>query len=122
MLVALVALVLGIYALVDCLRQTGSHVRGLPLGVWVALIVLLPVVGPVTWLLAGRIGDHPAGRRAPSSPSPAPRGPDDDDDFLRSLDRKDRGDLGASDPTGPGGPAGPVSRSRRRSGCPGRRR
>jgi hypothetical protein len=93
MLVALVALVLGIYALVDCLRTTGSQVRGLPVGVWVAVIVLLPVVGPLAWLLAGRThGSRPAPPAA-SSRGAAPKGPDDDEDFLRSLDRKHRGDV-----------------------------
>ncbi|TNM70035.1 PLDc_N domain-containing protein [Streptomyces sp. NP160] len=93
MLVALVALVLGIYALVDCLRTTGSQVRGLPVGVWVAVIVLLPVVGPLAWLLAGRThGPRPA-PPVSTSRGGAPKGPDDDEDFLRSLDRKHRGDV-----------------------------
>ncbi|MGQ7295300.1 PLD nuclease N-terminal domain-containing protein [Quadrisphaera sp. KR29] len=93
MLVALVALVLGIYALVDCLRTTGTQVRGLPVPVWVAVIVLLPVVGPLAWLLAGRAhGPRPAPPAGGARPS-APKGPDDDEDFLRSLDRKHRGDV-----------------------------
>jgi hypothetical protein len=92
MLVALAALLLGIYALVDCLRTTGSEVRGLPVPVWVAVIVLLPVVGPLAWLVAGR-SHRRSGPAQPSSRGSAPKGPDDDEDFLRSLDRKDRGDL-----------------------------
>ena len=40
MLVALVALVVGIYALVDCLRTTDSQVRGLPVPVWIAVVGL----------------------------------------------------------------------------------
>ncbi|PWJ45097.1 Phospholipase_D-nuclease N-terminal [Quadrisphaera granulorum] len=93
MLVALVALVLGIYALVDCLRTTDTQARGLPLPIWVAVIVLLPVVGPLAWLLAGRTHTGHASSPTGSTRGWAPKGPDDDEDFLRSLDRKHRGDV-----------------------------
>ena len=50
--------------------------------------VLVPVFGPVLWLVAGRSDSRGGPRRAPRGPGrqpPGPRGPDDDPDFLRKL-------------------------------------
>jgi hypothetical protein len=50
------------------------------------VIVLLPLVGPTAWLLAGRAREPvpvPAARR-----TPRPSSPDDDPDFLRNLDAR----------------------------------
>jgi hypothetical protein len=84
--VVLVALVVfaTIYAFVDCLQTDGRLVRILPKPVWL-LVVLVPVLGPIVWLVAGRT-DFRGGRppRSPGRP-PGPRGPDDDPDFLRRL-------------------------------------
>lgn len=91
--VVLVALVVfaTIYGLVDCIQTDRRLVRIVPKPVWL-LMVLIPVVGPIFWLVAGRVdarggrGLNPRGapRRGPSRP-PGPRGPDDDPDFLRKL-------------------------------------
>ncbi len=79
----LVLLVLTIYALVDCIQTEESRQRNLPKVLWLLLILLFPVVGPVCWFLAGRSG--PARRGRPGNRPPYPRGPDDDPDFLRNL-------------------------------------
>ena len=85
--VLLVALVVfaTIYAFVDCVQTDRRRVRIMPKAVWL-IAVLVPVVGPVFWLVAGhtdaRGGQPPS--RGPSRPS-GPRGPDDDPDFLRKL-------------------------------------
>lgn len=108
-----------LYCLIDVIRTGDSDVRGLPKLVWVLLIVLLPLIGGIAWLLAGRpegralggTGRRPAGYRSSTRGNP-PRGqgqhpagkgparrrpaPDDDPEFLRQLDerlrRRPRGD------------------------------
>ena len=81
-----VTLVLLVYAVVDLTRTPGAQVRTLPKPLWF-LVLLLPVLGPVAWLLAGR--PKPGTPRAvprvlPPDTGPA-RAPDDDEAFLRSL-------------------------------------
>ena len=68
---------LTIYAAVDCIQTEESRQRHLPKVLWLLLILLFPVVGPVSWF--------PAQRRRPGNRPPYPRGPDDDPDFLRNL-------------------------------------
>jgi phospholipase D-like protein len=99
-LVYAIPLILGIYALVDCIQTEDSAVRGLPKLAWVAVIVLLWIVGPIAWLLAGR----DRSRVQPGTPRPAGPGgglgqgrptrrivaPDDDPDFLQQLTRDRR--------------------------------
>ncbi|WP_380175006.1 PLDc N-terminal domain-containing protein [Kineococcus sp. DHX-1] len=49
-----VELVLLVFCLVDCVQTPADRVRNLPKLVWVLLIVVLPVVGGIAWLVAGR--------------------------------------------------------------------
>ena len=74
-----------LYALIDCIRTDDSLVRGLPKILWILLIVLAWIVGPLAWIVAGR-------NRSSGPPQrPVRRGPlapDDDPDFLRELDIK----------------------------------
>ena len=79
-----VALVLFVYAAVDVLSTSGSQVRTLPRLAWF-VVLLLPVFGPILWLLSGRPARGAA--RAKKSP-PSRRAPDDDDEFLRELRRR----------------------------------
>jgi hypothetical protein len=98
-----------VYALIDCVQSEGSRVRNLPKLAWIVLIVLLPILGSVAWLVAGRPlreGGPPPGRRPWSTGGPAPRpgggaprGPDDDPDFLRQLNPPPPHDP-ADDPNG----------------------
>lgn len=76
------ALVLGvvIYALVDCIQTPAAQARAMRKPLWLAVIVLLPLVGAIAWFVAGRP------RRTPKAPlPPRPLAPDDDPDFLRQL-------------------------------------
>ena len=74
-----------IYAFVDCAQTSGRLMRVLPKGVWL-LVVLIPVLGPMLWFVAGRVdargGQPPVGRGGRPA---GPRGPDDDPEFLRRL-------------------------------------
>ncbi|WP_445278932.1 PLD nuclease N-terminal domain-containing protein [Streptomyces sp. DSM 118148] len=86
---ALLVLALWIYAFVDCLNTPEEEARHLPKGAWL-LVVLVSgwvLVGPVAWLITGRV-------RQPAAASPGGPGwvaPDDNPEFLKSLERDDPG-------------------------------
>ena len=99
---ALAYLGLTVYSVIDCLQTPAEELHRPSRGWWLAAILLIPVVGAVGWLLAGRPG---RGRheRAPSGPDRSagygwtaegvaqhPIGPDDDADFLAGLGRAQR--------------------------------
>ncbi|MFJ3839161.1 PLD nuclease N-terminal domain-containing protein [Streptomyces sp. NPDC054904] len=80
----LLLLALTIYAFVDCLNTPEEEVKVLPKGVWVIIILLFSIVGPVVWLWAGKK------RSAVGGGGGRPRrnqwvAPDDNPDFLKSL-------------------------------------
>ncbi|MFD5320288.1 PLD nuclease N-terminal domain-containing protein [Streptomyces sp. NPDC127098] len=82
-LLFLVPLALTIYALVDCISSKDEDVRHLPKLVWILLIVIAWIIGPITWILIGRKrGAAAGGRRGGGTPWVAP---DDNPEFLRSL-------------------------------------
>lgn len=68
-----------IYCLIDCLQASSRDIRTLPKWAWILLILLLPVVGAVAWLIAGRPhrGRHGRTRSGPirrrSEPPPTLR-------------------------------------------------
>jgi hypothetical protein len=74
-------LILAVYALIDCLQTDSSRIRMLNKVAWIAIIVLIPLIGPVLWITAAK---HRAGPR-PAKPVTPPRAPDDDPEFLRQL-------------------------------------
>lgn len=88
-----------VYCLIDCIQADQDRVRNLPKIVWVFLIVLLPLVGGIAWLVAGRPERAPA--RSVPWPSTQTAGfpeyerprrsgaPDDDPEFLASVRRSD---------------------------------
>jgi hypothetical protein len=69
------AIALTVYALVDLFITGKQRFRAFPRPVWIALIVVLPIIGPVLWLTIGK--------NSPRTTSP--RAPDDDPSFLGSL-------------------------------------
>jgi hypothetical protein len=95
LLLDLALLALLVYCLIDCIQTDSSVIRNLPKPLWVVLIVLIPLVGGVAWLVAGRPERGVAGPGRPTRPPvrgrpgpqrpPAPLGPDDDPDFLRQM-------------------------------------
>ncbi|KAB8158331.1 hypothetical protein FH609_010960 [Streptomyces sp. 3MP-14] len=101
-LLFLVPLALAIYALVDCISTKDEEVRHLPKLVWLALIVLAWVIGPLAWILVGRQrGSAGAGGRRGSTGWVAP---DDNPEFLRSLGEGSERPDGAGDPENGKGP------------------
>lgn len=92
-LLSLASVLLAALALISCLSvEDKSTIRGMPRFLWVLVILLLPLVGPAAWFLAGRPvppGRSPFGWSVPGWPEPPrrPKAPDDDPDFLRSLSR-----------------------------------
>lgn len=75
---------LAVFALIDLSRSTAEERAGLrPL--WWVLVVLVPVLGPVVWILVSR------SQRRGHAPRPsAPRAPDDDPDFLWRIEQEQR--------------------------------
>jgi hypothetical protein len=95
----LIELALLVYCLIDCIQTDSSLVRNLPKPLWVLLIVVVPIVGAVAWLVAGRPERSARSRHVPW-PSTATAGfpeyerprtvaPDDDPEFLASVRRSD---------------------------------
>lgn len=50
----LLLLFLWLYCLFDAIRADPARVRNLPKGFWVVIVLLVPDVGSVLWLVAGR--------------------------------------------------------------------
>jgi hypothetical protein len=108
----LLVVALWIFCLVDVIVSKEDECRNLPKLLWLLIVLMLPDVGSVLWLIAGRPRGQrqpwPGGRRqswqqrtthptssqrprmAPRTPMPsAGANPDDDDEFLRSIRRTD---------------------------------
>lgn len=104
----LIALAVWLYCVLDAITADREQVRGLPKGVWIAIVLLTFEVGAIAWLVWGRprgggtrarprLGS--SGRTAwPTRPGSPPRSgsfgragppaPDDDPEFLARLDRQ----------------------------------
>src|SRR3546814_16569187 len=83
LILALVGTAFWVYSIVDCALQPPTRHRGVSKGAWIAIVVLLPVLGGLLWFVVGR------GR---ASTAAARRAPDDDPEFLGSI-----GSLAAQD-------------------------
>lgn len=91
-LIVVLPIALAIYALVDLVQTEEDDVQGLPKIAWVGVIVILGVVGPLAWILAGKKSRRILPGLLPPQPGTAGHGgrpvaPDDDPDFLRGLRR-----------------------------------
>ncbi|MEV4056739.1 PLDc N-terminal domain-containing protein [Amycolatopsis sp. NPDC049688] len=93
-LLGIVTFGLWIFCLVDVITTDESSCRNLPKGLWLLLVLVVPLVGSIVWLVAGR--PQPVARAsgryerdAPAFPEYdrpgrfAATNPDDDEEFLR---------------------------------------
>ncbi|MDM7854870.1 PLD nuclease N-terminal domain-containing protein [Cellulomonas alba] len=87
-----------VYCLIDCVQADADRVRGLAKGWWIVLIILLPLVGGIAWLVAGRPEQPrrrdvpwPSTRTAgfPEYERPRRLAPDDDPEFLAGMRASD---------------------------------
>jgi hypothetical protein len=89
---AAVQLVLLVLALISVL--SAPRVRAMPRALWVLVILLVPVLGPLSYFIWGRPVTPPREKGPAPRRRPRPSAPDDDPDFLRSVDteqsRRDR--------------------------------
>jgi hypothetical protein len=76
LILGLVAIALWVYTIVDCAVQPPNRHRGVSKPVWLAIVVLIPVLGGILWLVVGRVRRSTIAKR---------RAPDDDPEFLGSL-------------------------------------
>jgi hypothetical protein len=98
---ALAYIGLVVYAVIDCLQTPTDEIPRLSRPGWIAVIVLIPLIGALSWLFAGQgSGVSRRHERAPAGPERAfgygwtaegvahhPIGPDDDPEFMASLNR-----------------------------------
>jgi Phospholipase_D-nuclease N-terminal len=79
-----VELALLIFCLVDVISIYESRIKVLNKITWVFIIILLPVLGPILWLVIGK--DRSANRPAERARDARPLAPDDDPEFLRRAE------------------------------------
>ena len=92
---ALVEVVLLVYCVLNVITTPEGEVRNLPKLLWLLLVVVLPLVGGIAWLVAGRPqgparsvpykGNAGAPPRRDRPGRAQPSRPDDDEAFLRGL-------------------------------------
>jgi len=73
----IVAVALYIWFVIDVAQTPKSGIRNLPRGVWLLIVVVLPILGGLIWMLAGR---PKRSRHHKTSAAP-----DDDPKFLAKL-------------------------------------
>ncbi|MFD5327431.1 PLD nuclease N-terminal domain-containing protein [Streptomyces sp. NPDC127092] len=95
-LMFILPLALVIYSLIDCLNTPEDEVKHLPKVVWVIIILLFWIVGPIVWFAAGKLRRAPAGGSTPSEWHRNHRqewvAPDDNPEFLKSLKEETKRD------------------------------
>jgi hypothetical protein len=100
-LMFLVPLALSIYAFIDCISTDEKDVRHMPKPLWAILVLLFPLVGSLSWIIAGKrrspAADGWSGVRGGGRPQWV--APDDNPEFLKSLD-DDTGKKPDDDPKG----------------------
>jgi hypothetical protein len=89
-IVPVIVVALDIFSIIDIITIDERRVRGLPKVLWVAVVVLLPLVGVILWFTIGRArGDDSGGGGGGQRRVVAP---DDDPNFLRNLRRDEEAD------------------------------
>jgi Phospholipase_D-nuclease N-terminal len=91
----LVLLALWLFCLIDAIATDEYRVRNMPKTIWVLIVLLVPTVGSIAWLVAGRPWDEQprpattgAGREFPEYDRPGrhiAQNSDEDEAFLRQV-------------------------------------
>ena len=92
----LIVLALWIFCFLDVLTTPEQSCRNLPKLAWVFIVLLLPPIGPIAWLIAGRdwertlvkAGAPPRAATAGRARRTASTSPDDDEEFLAGLSKR----------------------------------
>jgi hypothetical protein len=84
LIIGFIELALLIFCLVDVISIYESRIKTLNKIAWVFIIILVPVVGPILWLVIGKDRSHD--RPAERARDARPVAPDDDPEFLRNAD------------------------------------
>lgn len=77
------AAVFWVFSIVDCAVQPATRHRGVPKPVWLAIVILIPVIGGILWFVLGR-------RRANDKETIRLVAPDDDPAFLRRISKTEQ--------------------------------
>jgi hypothetical protein len=91
-LMFLVPLALSVYAFIDCISTKDEDIRHMPKPLWAILVLLFPLVGSISWIIAGK-KRSPAAEGWAATRGGRPRqwvAPDDNPDFLKSLSEDDK--------------------------------
>ena len=75
------AIVLNIYAFIECAATPQENVRRFPKWAWLLIILFFQLLGAIAWFIAGRPRKPGQNRGGRGRIIP----PDDDPDFLRKL-------------------------------------
>lgn len=94
----LVEIALLVFCLVDCIQSPPHLIRNLEKGWWIVIIILLPLIGGIAWLVAGRPVRTSAGGQwrigsgfpADEQPRTAYKRNEDDPAFMAEMARIDR--------------------------------
>jgi hypothetical protein len=84
-IIFVVALALIVFAVVDVILTESRRVRALNKPIWVAIIIVVPIIGALLWFLLGK-------ERKDRGGEPRQVAPDDDPNFLRNLRRDEEQD------------------------------
>lgn len=80
-----------LFALIDVIQTPAGEVRGMPKWAWLAVVILVVVLGAALWFAFGHPWRISWGGGPPGGGGPPPQGPDDDPDFLRRLNNRRTG-------------------------------
>ncbi|HEY1530628.1 MAG TPA: PLDc N-terminal domain-containing protein [Galbitalea sp.] len=83
LIIGFIALALLIFCLVDAISIYESRIKTLNKIAWVFIIILIPILGPILWLLIGKDRSHD--RPAERARDARPLAPDDDPVFLKNA-------------------------------------
>lgn len=77
-----IVVALTVYTLVEAILADRRNIRFLPKGLWIIIILLLPILGAVLWFTLGKI------KPQPGQTSRTMTAPDDDPQFLYRLQKQ----------------------------------